>query len=73
MREAPVVHFRGFYCFRRLRLRPASRSCRQSAAASMLISVRRPTAISRGPRPSFFNLKKNASEMLWAMQKALIE
>jgi len=39
----------------------------------MLISVRRPTAISRGPRPSFFNLKKNASEMLWAMQKALIE
>src|SRR5262249_24548760 len=41
----------------------ASRSRRQSAAASMLISVRRPTAISRGPRPKFLILKYMDCEM----------
>ena len=49
-----------------------SRALRQSAAASLLIATRRPSIISRGPKPWVFHLKYIASLSRCAAQNSLM-
>jgi hypothetical protein len=51
----------------------ASSSWRQRAAASFVIKVRRPTRMTRGPRPSRASLKNKAELMLFLRQNSGID